>query len=369
MKKIFFYPHPNLRDRQLDTVRMWPRADVINAEMAEQKPWHYSAQSTLRQYIPKNWQQYIPAINIKLRPKTAPRNAIVYCWGGIISHGDFIIELDNPYCLTGYSVFALRFYRPILRALLLSRRCRQIRCISQACRETLRLELGDDVAAKAEVFYPVISDIVPGHVPNPVSTIPKLLFISTSFDIKSGALVLRVMKKLQQNNIACHLTMITHMPDEHLSFADELSNVTSIPANLPRAALIEQYASHDIFLHPTLVESFGMVAWEALAHGVALLAYDVYAIEEMISDGVNGRILNPPVANWLPNKMPSPYYSDSQKIKDALTHIDVSLNENQLYHALVEMLQSPETLLKYKLASQQKFKKLSDQNHYFMLPS
>ena len=34
MRKIYFYPHEYLRDRQLETIKSWPASDVINPEIA-----------------------------------------------------------------------------------------------------------------------------------------------------------------------------------------------------------------------------------------------------------------------------------------------------------------------------------------------
>lgn len=364
MKKIFFYPHPNLRDRQLDTVRLWPKENVINPEIADQKPWHYSAASTLRKFIPKTWHKYIPAINIKMRPKNAPSDAIVYCWGGIIARGEFIVELDTPYILTGYSVFALRSYKPILRALLLDPRCRQIRCISQACHDTLSHELGEDVGKKAKVYYPLLTDLNQNHVPQLPGDIVKILYISTRFELKAGASVLRIMKALQAKGAKCHLTMVTYLPDEYESQLAELKNITYVKANLPRAELVNLYSTHDIFLHPTYDDSFGMVVWEALAHGQAIVAYDVYAIREMVIQNQNGFITRPPIANW-DGIMPTKYHTSNQKLKDAARHMDVSAYEKTLLEYFEHLIENPRLLLQFKQFSQQHFKHLATQPHYF----
>ena len=34
MRKVYFYPHSYLRDRQLETIRQWPLSEVINPEIA-----------------------------------------------------------------------------------------------------------------------------------------------------------------------------------------------------------------------------------------------------------------------------------------------------------------------------------------------
>ncbi len=53
-------------------------------------------------------------------------------------------------------------------------------------------------------------------------------------------------------------------------------------------ALAAHYASGDLFLFPSITETFGNVTVEAMASGLAVLAYDYAAAREYIEDGVSG---------------------------------------------------------------------------------
>jgi len=53
-------------------------------------------------------------------------------------------------------------------------------------------------------------------------------------------------------------------------------------------ALAEHYASADLFLFPSVTETFGNVTLEAMASGLAVVAYDYAAARQHILDGVNG---------------------------------------------------------------------------------
>lgn len=53
-------------------------------------------------------------------------------------------------------------------------------------------------------------------------------------------------------------------------------------------ALAAHYASGDLFLFPSVTETFGNVTVEAMASGLAVLAYDYAAAREYIEDGVSG---------------------------------------------------------------------------------
>ncbi len=51
------------------------------------------------------------------------------------------------------------------------------------------------------------------------------------------------------------------------------------------------YASADLFLFPSLTETFGNVTTEAMASGLALLAFDYAAAAQLIRSGENGRLV------------------------------------------------------------------------------
>jgi glycosyltransferase involved in cell wall biosynthesis len=53
------------------------------------------------------------------------------------------------------------------------------------------------------------------------------------------------------------------------------------------------YASGDVFLFPSLTETFGNVTVEAMASGLAVVAFDYAAAREHLVDGVNGMLAPP----------------------------------------------------------------------------
>ena len=57
--------------------------------------------------------------------------------------------------------------------------------------------------------------------------------------------------------------------------------------------LAAHYASSDLFLFPSLTETFGNVTAEALASGLGVVSYDYAAAAELIEDGHNGSLVSP----------------------------------------------------------------------------
>jgi glycosyltransferase involved in cell wall biosynthesis len=89
-----------------------------------------------------------------------------------------------------------------------------------------------------------------------------------------------------------------HLPDARFVFvgdgparaALQAANPDLVFAGIQRGeALAAHFASGDLFPFPSLSETFGNVTLEAMASGVATLAYDYGAAREHLRDGLGGR--------------------------------------------------------------------------------
>ncbi len=349
--KILFYPHTYFRDRQLDTVRRWPANEVVNPELADSRAGEQvSASYANAQKLESPWKRKIPSVNIKLRPRAAPRDAVVYVWGGIMATGDFIVELDNPWALIGYNLRAMPLYRFILKQILLSKRCREIRCMSEACRKSLKGLWGDRIYQKARVHYPYVPQVV-----RSIDELPsegcRFLFVGTQFEIKGGAALLNAFQKVYQRVPDARLDIVTHLPPKYEALAARCPGIHIHPARFSREEIHNRFMCNaDVLVLPTYVESFGMVCLEALAYGMAVVASDVYALSEMVSNDRNGNLLKPPISIW-DGVMPSRYYFDLENIKSHINEVDTAGFEDSLAGAMLRFATDAEWRLEARRES------------------
>ena len=333
-RPVFFYPHAYLRDRQLDTIRSWPADKVKNPAVATRSRGAQVSRETALSRFRVSWKQKLPLLNLKLRPRDAG-DAVVYAWGAVISSGPFIVELDNPYALTGYNLRAMGMYRGLLRRILLSKRCVAIVCISEACRQTLRALFGDDVAARARVRYPLMERKVERIETGEAET--RFLFIGTQFEIKGGAALLRAFASVAKNHPSISLDVITHLPAEFQPLVETCPAIRMHAARYSRDEVFERFMRRaHVLIHPTYVDSFGMVVLEALAHGLAVIATDVYALPEMVIDGVNGVLIHPPASIWK-NALPTRLYYEWDRLTENIRQVDSTQFEAVLASAILRL--------------------------------
>lgn len=339
--RVLFYPHKYLRDRQLDTVRRWPPHQAVNPELAQRR--NGNQVSSLYANAPRlkvSWKQKLPLLNLKLRPYGAPRDAVVYVWGAVIATGQFIVDLDNPWSLVGYNLRAMPMYRYVIRRILLADRCLEIRCMSEACRLSLKALFGDEVYRKAIVHYPCIPQVIT-EVTARTAGECRFLFVGTQFEIKGGVALLKAFRRVYDQASHARLDVVTHLPAEYAYLAEGCPGIHVHEARFTRSEIHERFMRQaDVLILPTYVESFGMVALEALAHGLGLIATDVYALRELVEDGRNGRLLSPPISVW-DGVLPSQYYYDWENIKQNIRNTDTSSFENDLFKAMLEFSIEP----------------------------
>jgi L-malate glycosyltransferase len=120
-----------------------------------------------------------------------------------------------------------------------------------------------------------------------------LVHISNFRPVKRIEDVIRIFAKVSEQ-VGSRLLMVGDGPERHKAFelATELgiSGRVSFLGSFPR--IEDLLAVCDLFLLPSIKESFGLAALEAMASGVPVIATNIGGIPEVIQDGVSGLLFN-----------------------------------------------------------------------------
>ena len=117
---------------------------------------------------------------------------------------------------------------------------------------------------------------------------PVVMLVSRIAAEKNLDLLFRTFAHMHRANPAARLVIVGDGPERARL---EVAHPGHIFAGMRRGEhLAEHYASGDIFLYPSLTETFGNVTIEAMASGLAVVAYDYAASREHIRHDVNGLV-------------------------------------------------------------------------------
>ncbi len=120
---------------------------------------------------------------------------------------------------------------------------------------------------------------------------PVVLHVGRLAKEKNIGLVLNAFAAIQTRHVGAKLVLVGDGP---MSKALRQACPEAVFAGIQKGqALAAHYASGDLFLFPSLTETYGNVVPEALASGLAVLAYDCAAAQELIQPGHNGMLVYP----------------------------------------------------------------------------
>lgn len=115
---------------------------------------------------------------------------------------------------------------------------------------------------------------------------PVVLCVSRFAPEKNFPLVLDAFRAMQRLQPAARLVLVGDGP--LLAELRRHSGGPVIAGMLVNGALSAHYASADIFIFPSVTETFGNVTMEAMASGLAVVAYDYAAARQHIRHGESG---------------------------------------------------------------------------------
>lgn len=221
------------------------------------------------------------------------------------SNRPYYVICENPTALYHYRLSRKNglIARFLLRSKYYEDRLKAIVCISEACSSTFCKIHGVN-KDKVHQIYPLIKDT--GYVRGlNLTTLINCLFVSSTFELKSGCEIVCAAKSLPNVNFVL-ITRKKEIPLDYLKTIDELSNIELVEFKLSKEALAEYYKKADVLLHVTRQDSSPLVVLEAIKYGLPVLATNVYAIPEMVIDGYNGYLTEPRYLFFGHDNMPNP---------------------------------------------------------------
>ncbi len=121
----------------------------------------------------------------------------------------------------------------------------------------------------------------------------KLLWVGSMQPIKGLFLLLEVMKELRENK-EINLTLVGDGPSmkEIIKFLikNKLEKVVNCVGRVPFSKVVEYYKKHDIFIFPSLRESFGVQLLEAMSYGLPIITMDHQGSKVFVPDNVGIKI-------------------------------------------------------------------------------
>lgn len=292
-KTIYFNQKSLHRERQADTAKYASEFfDVISPLKKEVDNIATFNKIPLYMKIISWIVARIPMINLRKMPKIAGSADYIYTWWDIplFSSKPFVVELDNPYVLTFYNYFAFKLYKPIIRRLLRSERCKKIVCISHACRETFLKEMGKSFDNKTVVLYPRMKDFTQKIIRKDDKI--KFIFVWLQAKLKWLYELLEAFHSIRNDAGVLEIIGLQDVAlekkyqwDKRIQFLGQMARKDIVDLSMPTA---------DVLVFPTYFESFGIVALEALSRGLGIITTNVFALPEVCQDGYNGKVIAHP---------------------------------------------------------------------------
>ena len=223
---------------------------------------------------------------------------MLYSSGHVVWRNEpWVVDLEMASHLAGYRTSHLMRYARILRSRLESENCRGILVWTDAARESLLRSLK---AKDFETKIRVVRLTVPsGRVSRKTqSGLKKVLFVGSTnfpedFHHKGGKEVLRAFEMISREREDVEFIMRSVIPPEFSEASKRVRNLTLIQEPIPWDRMEELFATADIFVFPSH-QTPAMVFLDAMSYGLPIVTTDVWANREMVLDGVNGILVDPP---------------------------------------------------------------------------
>lgn len=230
----------------------------------------------------------------------------------------YYIYLENPTALYHYSLGRNKTLIGRTRFLnaLRDEHLKGIACMSNACRDSFA-KVNETIPKnfKIRTIYPLVpnNSQISINLLSEKSMRPELELLfcvqGIRFISKGGLETIEAYKELSRKYQNIRLTIITKISDISPSIVKKIKEIKGIQLFdfvFSYSELEKIYARNNILIQPTSDDSFALTVLEAIKGGNAIIASNMYAIPEMVDDGVNGYLIEPKYWFFDQNNIPNP---------------------------------------------------------------
>jgi glycosyltransferase involved in cell wall biosynthesis len=175
--------------------------------------------------------------------------------------------------------------------------------VSETLNKEVQLFLSEQqVSIKAEKWQVLPNAIA---LPSPLPSIKKyiskrklhILTVSRLNKVKNLTLLPEIAVFLKATQVDFHMTIVGDGPEraalEKAIFSHNVGKHITLVGNIPHEKIAEYYKDADLFLLPSLYESFGIVVLEAYAYGIPAITSNVGGLNDIVLEGETGYKCNP----------------------------------------------------------------------------
>ena len=233
----------------------------------------------------------LPLLNVH-KTKTKEKYNLIHCAHCLsLNSGPWVADFEGVWqCsisgrLTGQT-------KKSIRRILLKDNCKKIMPWNETVKKEF-LELFPEIKDKLEVVYPAVPI---QHFKKKKNKKLRILYVARYFWIKGGLVALEAMKKLKEK-YSLDIDFISDAPKE---IRERYPGINCMDL-MPPKEVIEYYKKADVFLYPSMVDTFGIALLEAMSFGLSIVTLNTKMTKtrhEIIQNRKNGLILN---LNFMPN--------------------------------------------------------------------
>lgn len=230
----------------------------------------------------------------------------------------YFIYIENPTGLFHYRLHRAKnlFGRRIIKRELESHSLRGLVFMSKACASTFEKVCSPiPINVHTAQIYPLVplnDTINIDQIKNKCKQDElKLLFVSqgTFFRVKGGIEVLETYDLLRKQGLCISLEIITKIHDLEPEIKNRILTTEGIilkDFKFSYPELEKEYFENHILVSPTSMDSFSLTVLEAMKSGMVIIASRLYAIPEMVKEGVNGFLCDPQFWFFDRDNLPNP---------------------------------------------------------------